>query len=402
MRFVDEVRITVASGSGGNGCVSFLRERYRARGGPNGGDGGRGGSVILEATRQRNTLVDFRWNKVYRAPAGENGKGRDMTGADGDDMVLHVPVGTQVRDVATGDLLADLAAEGDRIVVPGGRGGRGNAAFKSSTRRTPRFATDGRPGVEIELLLELKLLADIGLLGFPNAGKSTLISRISAARPKIADYPFTTLVPNLGVVRLAEGESFVVADIPGLVAGAADGVGLGLQFLKHVERCAGYLHLLSLDEAEIEPPLDRFQQLVEELRRFDPSLLRRPQVVVLTKADLVPPDEARAIADALSAAVGARVLVLSAVRGDGLREVVGAAWEMVRRARASGDVPDASAVRSPLLHLVRRPPGAPADDDWDDDDWDDDGWDDDDDDWDDDAPVDPDLDDATDEIDGEE
>jgi GTP-binding protein len=373
MRFVDEVRITIASGQGGNGCVSFLRERYRARGGPNGGDGGRGGSVILTATRQRNTLVDFRWNKVYRAPAGQNGQGRDMTGADGADLVLEVPVGTQVRDVEHGDLLADLAAEGDRFVVSGGRGGRGNSSFKTSTRRTPRFATEGRAGTEVELLLELKLIADIGLLGFPNAGKSTFISRVSAAKPKIADYPFTTLVPNLGVVRLAEGESFVVADIPGLIEGAADGVGLGLQFLKHVERCSGYLHLIALDDPSETSPSVRFSQLNRELERYDTTLLRRPQIVVLTKADLLSPDEIEQVRREFEEATHTRAFVVSAVRGDGLREVVGAAWDLVRRARDMGEAQSPMHTRSPLLHLHRPARGATSseeDDDWGQEDWD--------------------------------
>lgn len=355
MRFVDEVRITIASGDGGNGCVSFLRERYRARGGPNGGNGGRGGSVILEATGRRNTLVDLRWNRTYRAPSGQNGQGRDMTGRDGEDLTLHVPIGTQIHDVNSGDLIADLAAEGDRFVVEGGRGGRGNASFKTSTRRTPRFATDGRPGTELELLLELKLIADIGLLGFPNAGKSTLISRISAARPKIADYPFTTLVPNLGVVRLTEGESFVVADIPGLIEGAADGVGLGLQFLKHVERCAGYLHLIALNDPEGLSPLERFRTLNAELRRYDQALLRRPQIVALTKADLLPEDQVEAVRAELEDKVGARVFALSSVRGDGLRELMGATWELIKRSRAADDLPAPTTARSPLLHLHRGP-----------------------------------------------
>jgi GTPase len=387
MRFVDEVRITVASGDGGNGCVSFLRERFRARGGPNGGDGGRGGDLALEATRQRNTLVDFRWNKAYRAPAGQNGMSRDMTGADGEDLVLYVPIGTQVRSVETGDLLADLAVEGDRFLLPGGKGGKGNTNFKSATRRTPRYATDGRPGVELELVLELKLIADIGLLGFPNAGKSTFISRVSAAKPKIADYPFTTLVPNLGVVRLAEGSSFVVADIPGLIEGAADGAGLGHQFLKHVERCAGYVHLVALGDAEDSAPIERFQTLIEELRRYDDALLRRPQIVALSKADVVDPASAEAARAELERASGTRVFLLSAVRGDGLREIVAAAWRLVESARATGEVPDASQARSPLLH--RHSDGSDRPDEWDDD-----GFDDADDDWDDDAWADGEASDA--------
>jgi GTPase len=334
MRFVDEVNVTVASGHGGAGAVSFLREAFRPRGGPDGGDGGKGGDVIFEATRQRNTLVDFKWNKVYRAEDGQRGQKRNMTGRGGEDLILWVPVGTQIRDRDTGDLLADLSAEGDRWVVEGGIGGRGNTHFKSSTHRTPRHAQEGRPGTEHSLLLELKLLADVGLLGFPNAGKSTLISRISAAKPKIADYPFTTLVPNLGVVRVGDGESFVVADIPGLIEGAADGAGLGHRFLKHVERCGLYLHLVSLDPHEGAPE-DRFRALNDELRRYDDALLRRPQLVVLTKTDLLDDEAVEARRRAFEEAVGTRVYAVSSVRGDGLKTLVGDAWLLLRRRRAA-------------------------------------------------------------------
>ncbi|MFK7927072.1 MAG: GTPase ObgE [Myxococcota bacterium] len=337
MRFVDEVFVTVASGNGGNGCASFLREAFRPRGGPNGGHGGSGGDLIMEATRQRNTLVDFKWNKVYRAESGQNGETRDMDGRAGEDMTLWVPVGTQVLDRATGDLLADLAEEGDRWVLSGGSGGLGNTAFKTSTNRTPRKAGEGKPGIEKELLLELKLIADIGLLGFPNAGKSTLISRISAAKPKIAAYPFTTLVPNLGVVRLSEGRSFVVADIPGLIEGAAEGAGLGHQFLKHVERCGGYLHLVSVDELDGTTPVERFRALNEELRQYDDELLQRPQVVVLTKTDLLDPADAEAARAALEADIGTTVYSASSVSGDGLPHVVGAAWRLLQAREAASE-----------------------------------------------------------------
>lgn len=333
MRFVDEVQVHVASGHGGAGHVSFLREAFRPRGGPDGGDGGKGGDLIFEATRQRNTLVDFRWNKVYKAEDGARGGKQRMTGRSGQDLVLWVPVGTQLRDLDTGDLVADLSTEGDRYVIEGGRGGRGNATFKSSTNRTPRQAQPGLPGTEASFLLELKLLADIGLLGFPNAGKSTLISRISAAKPKVASYPFTTLVPNLGVVRLSAGSSFVVADIPGLIEGAAEGAGLGHQFLKHVERCAGYLHLVSVEELDDTAPLERFRSLNAELRAYDQALLDRPQVVVLTKTDLLDPAEVETRRAAMQEAIGTRVYAISSVAGDGLGEVVGAAWNLVRAAR---------------------------------------------------------------------
>lgn len=331
MRFVDEVQVHVASGNGGAGAVSFLREAFMPRGGPDGGDGGKGGDLIFEATRQRNTLVDFRWNKVYRAEDGERGGKNRRTGRSGKPLILWVPVGTQLRDLETGDLIADLAMEGDQHVIAGGIGGRGNVNFKSSTNRTPRYAQPGIEGTEQSFLLELKLLADIGLLGFPNAGKSTLISRISAAKPKIASYPFTTLVPNLGVVRLSEGNSFVVADIPGLIEGAAEGAGLGHQFLKHVERCAGYLHLVSAEELDGTTPIERFNALNDELRRYDEALLSRPQIVVLTKTDLLDADEVEVRRAALQEAIGTTVHAASSVSGDGVAEVVGAAWNLVGR-----------------------------------------------------------------------
>ncbi len=329
MRFVDEVQVHVASGHGGAGAVSFHREAFKPRGGPDGGDGGRGGDLVFEATRQRNTLVDFRWNKVYKAEDGTRGGKQRMTGKSGEELVLWVPVGTELRDLETEELVADLADEGDRFVIEGGLGGKGNWHFKSSTNRTPRYAQPGLEGEERSFLLTLKLIADIGLLGFPNAGKSTLISRISAAKPKIADYPFTTLVPNLGVVKLSEGHSFVVADIPGLIEGAAEGAGLGHQFLKHVERCAGYLHLVSVDELDGTTPVERFRALNEELRAYDDDLLRRPQVVVLTKTDLLDPDEVEARRAAFEAQIGTRVLAASSVTGDGITPVVGAAWSLV-------------------------------------------------------------------------
>jgi GTP-binding protein len=254
VRFIDEVEIIARSGDGGHGCISFRREAHVPRGGPDGGDGGRGGSVIFEATTSRNTLSDFRRNKAYRAPSGKAGMAQQKTGPMGPDLVLLVPVGTVLHNRETGEILADLDTAGARYVVPGGKGGRGNMHFATSTRQTPLFAEDGVPGVEIPLHVELKLIADVGLLGFPNAGKSTLISRISHARPKVADYPFTTLVPHLGVVDLGEGSSFVVADMPGLIEGAAEGAGLGHQFLKHVERCALYVHLVAGDPDEDPVP----------------------------------------------------------------------------------------------------------------------------------------------------
>ena len=240
MKFIDEVKIRVVGGKGGNGCVGFRREKYVPRGGPDGGDGGQGGSILLEASERKHSLLDFQFRNLYRAPAGGNGEGQNRHGRSGEDVILEVPVGTVAKDTETGEILADLIEPGQRwVAAKGGRGGKGNAHFTSSTHRTPRFAQEGPPGEERELRLELKLIADVGLVGLPNAGKSTLIAAVSAARPKIADYPFTTLVPNLGVVQYDDAPPFVIADIPGLIEGAHEGVGLGMRFLKHIERTQG-------------------------------------------------------------------------------------------------------------------------------------------------------------------
>jgi GTP-binding protein len=288
MKFVDEVRIQVKAGDGGHGAVAFRREKYIDRGGPNGGDGGNGGSVIFQADPQLTTLLDYRYQQHHRAKSGEGGMGNDCNGRSAEDLVLRVPVGTLVRDEATGEVLADLNDPGQRMVVcKGGRGGLGNMNFATSTRQTPRFAQDGTPGEERMLRLELKLLADVGLLGFPNAGKSTLISIVSRARPKIADYPFTTLVPNLGLVQYKDGLSFVMADIPGIIEGASEGVGLGHQFLRHVERCKVLIHLLDMGtETEDREPLRDFDTLNAELSKYSEELSHKPQVVALNKLDL--------------------------------------------------------------------------------------------------------------------
>jgi GTP-binding protein len=288
MKFVDEVRIHVKAGDGGNGAVAFRREKYVDRGGPSGGDGGDGGSVIFEADPQLTTLLDYRYQQHHRAKNGEGGMGSDCNGRSSEDLVLKVPVGTIIRDADTEEVLADLNTAGERVVVcKGGRGGLGNMNFATSTRQTPRFAQDGTKGEERTLRLELKLLADVGLLGYPNAGKSTLISIVSRARPKIADYPFTTLVPNLGLVQYKDGLSFVMADIPGLIEGASEGVGLGLQFLRHVERCKVLIHLLDMGaEGEGREPLHDFDVLNEELRKYSEELARKPQVVAANKLDL--------------------------------------------------------------------------------------------------------------------
>ncbi len=336
MRFVDEVEITLASGHGGSGLLSFRRAKYVPRGGPDGGDGGRGGALVLEATRERNTLVDLRWHRTYRAEDGKPGGDNNMTGHDGRDLVIHVPVGTEVWGQESGELLADLATEGARFVLPGGRGGHGNLWFKSSTNRTPTQFQEGEEGVEIAVRLELKLLADVGLLGVPNAGKSTLISRISRATPKVSDYPFTTLVPNLGVVSVDDGRSFVVADIPGLVEGAAEGRGLGHRFLKHVERCHLLVHLVPCD-ATYGAPEVTWRLLRDELAAYDPELARRPEIVVLSKVDLLPPEERAAVAARLEATTGQPVLQISAATNEGLRPLIMKCWSMLGRPDGDDD-----------------------------------------------------------------
>jgi GTPase len=300
MKFVDEATIRVHAGNGGNGCVSFRREKFIPFGGPDGGDGGDGGSVWLVADEGLNTLVDFRHQRVYRAKRGQNGMGRQMSGKGGEDLVIRVPVGTVVINVDTDEEIGDLAEHGARLLVAqGGHGGKGNIHFKSSVNRAPRKATPGTAGEERELRLELKVLADVGLLGFPNAGKSTLIRAVSAATPKVADYPFTTLQPHLGVVRIEADKSFVIADIPGLIEGAAEGAGLGIQFLKHLSRTRLLLHVVDMAPFDGSDPAEQVRAIEAELKRFDPKLLKRPRWLVLNKADLVPVEEREKIARAI-------------------------------------------------------------------------------------------------------
>ena len=306
MKFVDEASISVAAGNGGNGSASFRREKYIQYGGPDGGDGGRGGSVFLEGDSGLNTLVDFRHKRKYKAQNGQGGSGRNMTGRSGEDIVVRVPLGTIVKDEESGDILGEVTEQDQQLLVAkGGRGGLGNVHFKSSTNRAPRKTVPGSPGEVRQLLLELKVLADVGLLGFPNAGKSTLITAVSAARPKVADYPFTTLYPNLGVVRIDVERSFVIADIPGLIEGAAEGTGLGIQFLKHLQRTRLLLHLVDLAPVALDvDPVAQVRQLEEELQKFDAELIDKPRWLVFTKADLMPPDEARDKAEEAVAALG--------------------------------------------------------------------------------------------------
>ncbi|MGD2128117.1 MAG: GTPase ObgE [Lysobacterales bacterium] len=326
MKFVDEATITVTAGKGGDGSGSFRREKYVPFGGPDGGDGGRGGSVFLEGDSGLNTLVDFRHMRKYRAPNGQSGSGSNRTGKSGEDVFIRVPLGTIVSNAETGEPVGDVTQHGQRLLVArGGKGGLGNLHFKSSTNRAPRQTVPGAPGDAAELHLELKVLADVGLLGFPNAGKSTLISAVSEARPKVADYPFTTLYPNLGVVRIDIERSFVIADIPGLIEGAAEGAGLGIQFLRHLQRTRLLLHLVDL--APMDPaqaPVTQVRQLEDELRKFDPGLLEKPRWLIFTKADLLPAEEARERAEAAVAELGweAPWMLVSSVTKQGTRELM--------------------------------------------------------------------------------
>ncbi len=287
MKFIDVVKIHIKAGDGGRGCVSFRREKYVPKGGPDGGDGGRGGDIILKATGELNTLLDLKYQQQYRAEHGQHGMGKNMHGKDGEDTIIHVPVGTLVKSVETDEIIADLVEDGQQAVIAkGGRGGLGNSHFATPTRQAPRFAQPGEPGEEKDILLELKLLADVGLIGLPNAGKSTLISVISSARPKIADYPFTTLVPNLGVVKYGESRSFVVADIPGLIEGAHRGTGLGFQFLRHVERTSLLLHLVDISEMSAGDPVENLEKINRELVLYSHALSEKPLSVAGTKLDI--------------------------------------------------------------------------------------------------------------------
>jgi GTP-binding protein len=305
MKFVDEAKLRVEAGDGGNGCVSFRREKFIPFGGPDGGDGGDGGSVWLEADPNLNTLADFRIARVFRGGRGENGRGSDCTGASGADCTVPVPVGTLVYEADTGELLGDLARPQQRLkVAQGGFHGLGNTRFKSSTNRAPRRTTPGSAGEKRDLRLELKLLADVGLLGLPNAGKSTLLAAVSAARPRIADYPFTTLHPQVGVVSVGPLRSFTLVDLPGLIEGAAEGVGLGIRFLRHVQRTRLLLHVVDLCPADGSDVLNNIRQIPAELEKFSAELFQRERWLVFNKADLLPPDEARARADELAAKLG--------------------------------------------------------------------------------------------------
>ena len=338
MKFVDEARIHVKAGNGGNGCLSFRRERYVPKGGPDGGDGGKGGDVILRADAQLATLLDFSYPQQFRAGRGVHGKGKDKAGRSGDDLIIRVPVGTLVRDDQTGELLEDFLLDGQEFVAAkGGRGGRGNARFATPTMRAPRRADKGEPGEERRLRLELKLLADVGLLGYPNVGKSTFLSKISSARPKIADYPFTTLAPNLGVVLRKERRPFVVADIPGLIQGASQGAGLGLTFLRHVERTKLLVHLLDASEGPSRDPVTDFRALNDELKAYDPLLPEKPQLLALNKMDLPSVRERAADIQMHFEKMGYRLYLISGLTGEGIDELIEAVSEALEKVAFHGD-----------------------------------------------------------------
>ena len=379
MKFIDEAKIEVVAGKGGNGASSFRREKFVPMGGPDGGDGGKGGSVIAIADENINTLVEFRFVKKYMAKNGEKGHGADRYGRGADDIVLHMPVGTLIRDVDTDEVVADLTTHGQEVILAkGGKGGLGNIHFKSSTNRAPRQCTPGEDGENRLLHLELKVLADVGLLGMPNAGKSTLISAVSAARPKVADYPFTTLHPNLGVVRMDENHSFVMADIPGLIEGAAEGAGLGHRFLRHLSRTGLLLHVVDLApfDEEVDPAAEALA-LAEELRKYDEALYDKPRWFVLNKLDVVPEEERAERVAAFLAAVGwnhstpddefefdvetPRVFEISAVNRQGTADLVYAIHRYIQRKKElaakllAADEVDANAVVSTTDRNVLKP-----------------------------------------------
>ena len=346
MKFVDEAIIRVSAGKGGNGCLSFRREKYVARGGPDGGDGGDGGSVFLRADPALNTMVDYRYQRAFRAANGEPGRGRNCTGASGDDLVLPVPVGTTVIDADSQEVLGDLTAPGEELLVArGGFHGLGNTRFKSSVNRAPRQTTKGSEGEIRNLRLELKVLADVGLLGMPNAGKSTFIRSVSAARPKVADYPFTTLVPNLGVVSVQAHQSFVIADIPGLIEGAAEGAGLGIRFLKHLVRTRLLLHLVDVAPYDGSSPVAAVRAIEHELEKFSETLANRPRWLVLNKVDMLPEAEREAHCQAIVDKLGwtGPVFRISALSGEGTRPLVQAVMRWIEaRAEEEAQNPEAA------------------------------------------------------------
>lgn len=328
VKFIDEAKIYIKAGDGGRGCVSFRREKYVPRGGPNGGDGGNGGDIIMVARRNMSSLLDHRYQQHYRAKRGGHGRGKDQHGKNSEHLLIPVPIGTIVKDFETEEFLGDLTENNQELIVAkAGRGGKGNARFVSSTNQAPKEAEPGGEGEERTLKLELKLLADVGLLGFPNAGKSTLISTISAARPKIADYPFTTLVPNLGVVSYGDGQTFVLADIPGLIEGAHEGAGLGIQFLRHIERTKILIHLLDLSPITNRDPIEDYEAMNRELKAYSEELSKKPQILVLNKIDITEVREDLEKIEKHFSKSGVKTFPISSATGEGTKELV---WEVVR------------------------------------------------------------------------
>ncbi|MGE5444678.1 MAG: GTPase ObgE [Ignavibacteriales bacterium] len=335
VKFVDEAKIYVKSGRGGRGCVSFRREKFVPRGGPNGGDGGDGGDVIVIGRENMTSLLDYHYKQHYRAQNGEHGRGKDQHGKNAPALLVPVPIGTVVRDFFTGEILGDITADNQTLVVAsGGRGGRGNARFATSTNQAPRYAQPGEEGEEKTLILELRLLADVGIIGFPNAGKSTLISRISAARPRIADYPFTTLIPNLGVVSYNEGKTFVVADIPGLIKGAHEGAGLGIKFLRHIERTKVLIHLLDLSPFTERDPIEDYCIMNEELEAYSPELKNKPQIIAPNKIDITEAEEKLEEIETYFKKLGIKVFPISSATGEGVRELIEEVWKRLERLKS--------------------------------------------------------------------
>ena len=321
--FVDYTKIIIKSGDGGNGAISFRREKYVASGGPDGGDGGKGGDIYFAVDPDANTLIDFRYNKKFKAENGENGSGSHCTGKSGNDLYIKVPIGTIVKDAETGKVIADLSEKGQvELVLPGGKGGKGNSHFATATRQAPHFSQGGEKGIQKEIILELKLLADVGLVGFPNVGKSTILSQVTKATPKIADYHFTTLEPNLGVVKTDYGDSFVLADIPGIIEGASSGIGLGLQFLRHIERTRLLLHVVDISGSESRNPVDDFYKVQEELKKYSTKLAARKQIIVANKSDIAQDETLYSDLEKVAKKENMEIYKIAAATGNGLKELM--------------------------------------------------------------------------------
>lgn len=329
--FTDYAKITIKSGNGGNGAATFRREKYVAAGGPDGGDGGKGGSIYFFVDQDMNTLLDFRYKKIFKAENGEDGSGNNCYGKKGEDLYIGVPLGTIIRDVETGKVVADLSKEAQKeLVLAGGRGGKGNVHFATSTRQAPRFSQDGEKGQEKELILELKLLADVGLIGFPNVGKSTFLSRVTSAKPKIADYHFTTIIPNLGVVKSVYGDSFVIADIPGIIEGASEGVGLGIQFLRHIERTRLLLHVIDVSGIEGRNPVEDFYTINKELESYSEKLSKRKQIIVANKVDVMQDENLYKELEKLASKQDMEIFKISAATGEGIDALMNRVTEALK------------------------------------------------------------------------